>query len=65
MLGLTRTARDAKVEMATLSWNYTTFLNIIALALAAMLVYRYFRRGGGVAMLRMMNKPMSAEHAHS
>src|SRR2546430_1405161 len=37
-LGLTRTARDAKVEMATLSWNYTTFLNIIALALAAMLV---------------------------
>jgi uncharacterized protein len=64
-LGLTRTTRDAKVEMATLSWNYTTFLNIIFLALAAMLVYRYFRRGGGVAMLRMMNKPISAEHAHT
>src|SRR6267142_2853523 len=63
-LGLTRTARDAKVEMATLSWNYTTFLNIIFLGLAAALIYRYFRRGGGVAMLRMMNKPMSAEHAH-
>src|SRR5207253_9522006 len=31
-LGLTRTARDAKVEMASLSWNYTTFLNIIFLA---------------------------------
>src|SRR6266850_3575691 len=63
-LGLTRTARDAKVQMATVSWNYTTFLNIIFLGLAAALIYRYFRRGGGVAMLRMMNKPMSAEHAH-
>jgi uncharacterized membrane protein YraQ (UPF0718 family) len=63
-LGLTRTARDAKVQMATVSWNYTTFLNIIFLAVAAALIYRYFRRGGGVAMLRMMNKPMSAEHAH-
>jgi len=64
-LGLTRTTRDAKVEMATLSWNYTTFLNIIFLAVAAALIYRYFRRGGGVAMLRMMNKPISAEHAHA
>ena len=64
-LGLTRTARDAKVEMASLSWNYTTFLNIIFLAVAAALIHRYFRRGGGLAMLRMMNKPMSTEHAHS
>ena len=64
-LGLTRTARDAKVEMASLSWNYTTFLNIIFLAVAAALIHRYFRRGGGLAMLRMMNKPMSAEHAHT
>jgi uncharacterized membrane protein YraQ (UPF0718 family) len=65
-LGLTRTSRDAKVQMATVSWNYTTFLNIIFLGLAAALIYRYFRRGGGVAMLRMMNKPMSAEHhAHT
>jgi uncharacterized protein len=63
-LGLTPTTRDAKVEMATVSWNYTTFLNIIFLSVAAALVYRYFRRGGGLPMLRMMNKPMSAEHAH-
>jgi uncharacterized membrane protein YraQ (UPF0718 family) len=63
-LGLTRTARDAKVQMATLSWNYTTFLNMIFLAFAGALIYRYFTRGGGIAMLRMMNKPMADDHAH-
>ena len=62
-LGLTRTTRDAKVQMATLSWNYTTVLNIISLAFAGGLVFRYFRRGGGVMMLRMMNEPISDEHA--
>src|SRR5438552_12574316 len=56
-LHLQRTARDAKVETASLSWNYTTFLNIAFLLLATVLVWRYFRRGGGWAMLRAMNKP--------
>ena len=68
VLGLTRTVRDAKVQMASVSWNYTTFLNIIFLAFAGALIHRYFRRGGGIAMLRMMNKPMSSshsEHAHA
>jgi uncharacterized protein len=65
-LGLQRTARDAKVEMASLSWNYTTFLNILFLLLAAALIWRYFRRGGGLAMLRMMNKPIGEGHqAHA
>src|SRR5438093_7510451 len=63
-LHLQRTARDAKVETASLSWNYTTFLNIAFLLLAAVLVWRYFRRGGGWAMLRMMNTPMEMEHGH-
>jgi uncharacterized protein len=61
-LGLGRTARNAKVETAQVSWNYTTFLNIVFLALAALLVWRYFRRGGGWAMLRMMNEPMGDDH---
>jgi uncharacterized protein len=65
-LGIQRTARDAKVEMASLSWNYTTFLNIAFLLLAAALIWRYFRRGGGLAMLRMMNKPIGEGHqAHA
>src|SRR5438309_2183818 len=57
-LGIERHARNAKVEMVSVSWNYTTYLNIVFLLLAATLVWRYFRRGGGWAMLKMMNKPM-------
>jgi uncharacterized membrane protein YraQ (UPF0718 family) len=64
-LGIQRTARDAKVVMASVTWNYTTYLNIVFLLLAAVLVWRYFRRGGGWAMLRMMNKPMGEGHDHA
>ena len=65
-LGIERHTRNAKVVMASVSWNYTTFLNIAFLLLAAALVWRYFRRGGGWAMLRMMNKPIGEEHhAHA
>jgi uncharacterized membrane protein YraQ (UPF0718 family) len=67
-LGLTRTQRNAKVEMANVHWNYTTVLNIIFLAIAAVLVWRFVRTGG-LPMVRMMNKPLEAPahgaHAHS
>jgi uncharacterized protein len=49
--------RHAKVTDAGVSWNYTTVLNIVFLLLAAVLVARYFRKGGGLAMLRMMSAP--------
>jgi uncharacterized membrane protein YraQ (UPF0718 family) len=59
LLGLVPTgARHAKVTDAGVSWNYTTVLNIAFLMFAAVLLVRYFRRGGGIAMLRMMNRPM-------
>jgi hypothetical protein len=61
--GIVPTERNAKVEMATISWNYTTYLNIVFLGVAAVLVWRYFRRGGGLPMLRMMNAPADG-HAH-
>ena len=61
-LGLERTARNAKVVMAHVSWNYTTYLNIIFLTLAGLLIWRYFRRGGGWAMLKMMDEPMGDHH---
>ena len=65
-VGIERKARNAKVEMASVSWNYTTALNIAFLLLAASLAWRYFRRGGGVAMLKMMNEPMGEhDHAHA
>src|SRR2546421_451905 len=67
-LGIERDARNAKVEMASVAWNYTTFLNLVFLLVAAALVWRYFRRGGGWQMLRTMNKPSTAtdedQHQH-
>ena len=64
VIGLEPTgARHAKVTDAGVSFNYTTILNVIFLALAMVLLWRYFRRGGGVGMLRMMNKPMPEHHA--
>ncbi len=52
-LGLVPDERTAKVVEASVTWNYTTILNLIFLALAAVLVVR-FARTGGPAMLRMM-----------
>jgi uncharacterized membrane protein YraQ (UPF0718 family) len=63
-LGLARERRDAKVVEASVMLNYTTILNIIFLGLAGVLVWRYFRHGGGVKMLRMMNRPMEHRPAH-
>ncbi len=57
--------RSATVMEASISWNYTTWLNIAFLILAAVLVWR-FSRTGGAAMLRMMGgaPPAEGEHAH-
>jgi uncharacterized membrane protein YraQ (UPF0718 family) len=60
-LGLTPTERNAKVVTARVAWNYSTYLNVVFLAVAAVLIWRYFRRGGGWSMLKMMNEPMG-EH---
>jgi len=57
-------ARHAKIEMASLSWNYTTVLNIVFLIVAGLLLWRYFRRGGGWQMLRMMSKPIDQADGH-
>jgi uncharacterized membrane protein YraQ (UPF0718 family) len=55
--GLIPGARDAKVVEASVKWNYTTVLDIVFLALAALLVYRFIR-SGGIPMLRAMSKPL-------
>jgi hypothetical protein len=62
-LGLIPSERDARVVEASVTWNYTTVLNLVFLVLAAALVWRYFRRGGGLRMLKMMNAPTAREHA--
>jgi len=45
--------RSATVMHADISWNYTTWLNIVFVALAAVLVVRFVTTGG-IPMLRMM-----------
>ena len=65
VLGLIPVARDAKVGETGLQWNYTTYLNIVFLVLAAALLVRFFRSGGG-PMLRMMggSPPGPGRHDH-
>ncbi len=52
-LGLIPDPARAKIPGQGVSWDYTTWLSIIFLILAAALVIRFVRTGG-VAMLRMM-----------
>lgn len=54
LLRLTPHLRNAKVLDAAVSWNYTTFLNILFLLVASTLVWRFLRTGGP-KMLKMMN----------
>lgn len=54
VLGLIPAERHAHVEMAHVSWNYTTVLNIAFLLLAVVLVVRFLRTGGP-AMMGMMH----------
>ena len=62
-IGLAPTERHAKIVEASITWNYTTILNIGFLALAALLVWRFLATGG-LPMLKMMNTPSQSEHAH-
>ena len=60
-LGLIPTQRRAKVLEAAVTWNYTTYLNIAFLVLAAVLLVR-FSRTGGWPMLKMMGGGPEADH---
>ena len=62
-LGLIPAERNARIVETSVTWNYTTWLNIMFLVLAALLVWRFLKTGGP-AMLRMMNKPAETRHAH-
>jgi uncharacterized protein len=65
-LGLIPDRASATIPDQGVSWDYTTWLNIVFLALAAALLIRFVRTGG-VPMLRMMGgapAPADAEHAH-
>jgi uncharacterized membrane protein YraQ (UPF0718 family) len=54
LLGLVPSERDAKVATESISWNYTTVLNMAFLLLAGVFLTRFFGTGGR-EMLSMMN----------
>lgn len=61
--GLIPKQRNATVMEATISWNYTTWLNIAFLVVAAPLVIR-FVTSGGLPMVRMMGGSPDAQPHH-
>ena len=63
VLGLVPTSRHAVVRAEGISWNYTTWLDLVALVVVGVLLWR-FRRTGGPEMLRMMGGSPDA-HAPS
>jgi uncharacterized membrane protein YraQ (UPF0718 family) len=65
-LGLVPDQRNAHVMEEGISWNYTTWLNIVFLLLALVLVIRFFRTGGRQMMAMMGGGPddMSGQGDH-
>lgn len=68
LLRLTPHGRVVQMIEPSISWNYTTFLNIVFLAVAGILVWRFLRTGGPM-MLKMMNQKsdacdMCSPHVH-
>jgi uncharacterized protein len=63
-LGIIPTQRAVTVFTEGPTLNYTSVLNVVFLAFAAILVWRFLRTGGP-EMLRLMNAPLPAsEHLH-
>jgi uncharacterized protein len=58
--GLIPTTRNAKVLNPTISWDYTTYLNIVFVVLAGILLVRFFRTGGAMMLKMMGGSPQSA-----
>jgi len=61
LLGLVPAHQHIEAFQARPSWNYTTFLDIAALALAGVLGWRFLRTGGR-EMLRMMEAAPTGGH---
>ena len=63
-LGLVPSRASAKIPDQGVSWASTSWLNIVFLVLAAVLIARFLRTGGP-AMLRMMGGRPESAAAHS
>jgi uncharacterized membrane protein YraQ (UPF0718 family) len=64
-LGLIPSRATAKIPDQGVSWDYTTWLNIVFLLVAAALLVRFVRTGG-IPMLKMMGgAPDDDDHSHA
>ncbi|WP_211320929.1 permease [Arthrobacter livingstonensis] len=63
-LHLVPTNRHLAIIDAGISWNYTTWLNIIFILIGLALLVVFFRTGSG-SMLKMMGGPPDPGHVHS
>jgi uncharacterized protein len=67
-LGLVPGRASAKIPDSGVTWDYTTWLNIVFLTLAAILLLRFFRTGGTMMLRAMGGSPEPAGaadgHAH-
>lgn len=61
MLHLIPRQHSARIVEEAIRWNYTTWLNLAFLTLAALLVWRFLQTGGP-EMLRMMNAKVADPH---
>jgi uncharacterized membrane protein YraQ (UPF0718 family) len=64
LLQLIPNERNAKVLEASVTWNYTTVLNIIFLLITASVLIRFFQTGGK-EMLTMMKQPVESRSHHA
>jgi uncharacterized membrane protein YraQ (UPF0718 family) len=64
LLHLVPQQRNARVIEAHISWNYTTWLNLVFLALAAVLLARFVTSGGSAMLRQMGGGPDDQGHHH-
>ena len=64
VIGLTPDPSTARIPEQGISWNYTTFLNIVFLALAAALLIRFLRTGGRAMLAMMGGSPEPGHPGH-
>jgi uncharacterized membrane protein YraQ (UPF0718 family) len=61
-LGLVPDDRNASVMAESVRWNYTTWLNIVFILLAVVLLVRFFRTGGREMLSMMGGSPDDMAH---
>ena len=63
-VGLVPASRNAMVMADGITWNYTTVLNLVAIAASALLFWRFLKTGGPEMLRTMGEAPDSHAHHH-